>query len=504
MSRAALVVRNTTWNLLGALLPVPVALLCIPLLIGGLGVERFGVLGVAWMLLGYFGMFDFGLAQSTTRFVSARVAAGAAGEVRALALAATFLHAALGGIGGVLLALLAPWLAASVFNLPPQLLGETRTALYWLAASIPAIVLTAAWRGVLEGLQRFDIVNLIRIPAGIVNYAGPVIALYFGSGLPLVVAVIVVARFVVMSAYGLACQTAMPGGDGSRVRRADLVALVSYGGWLAATNLVNPLIIAADRFIIAASVSVAAVAFYVTPYEIITKAWILSASVLAALFPVFSGMAATDPGSLRAACRSAVVYLLAMAAPLIVVLLASADLLLAWWLGPEFRDGSAGVARLLALGILVNIVAQVPLTALNAMGRADVTTVIAVLELPLYVAAIWYAAARYGITGVAAVWALRAVLDAVVLFSAAHLLVPADAAAGGARRFRWGLALTLGGFLAAAWWLPYGLPKDAAARLGMLALLLAALLAWEWRVLLGRDDRAHFKALCSRLLTSQA
>ena len=65
-------VRNTGWNLLGALLPVPVILLCIPPLVTALGVERFGVLGLAWMVLGYFGMFDFGLAQSTTRFVSRR------------------------------------------------------------------------------------------------------------------------------------------------------------------------------------------------------------------------------------------------------------------------------------------------------------------------------------------------------------------------------------------------------------------------------------------------
>lgn len=503
MSRAALA-RNTSWNLLGALLPIPVALVCIPLLVPRLGIERFGVLGIAWMMLGYFGTFDFGLAQSTTRFVAARVAAGVAAEVRALARASSFLHAALGAAGGGILALLAPWLAARVFNLPPELVGETETALYWLAASIPAIVLTAAWRGVLEGLQRFDIVNVIRIPASMVNYAGPVIALYFGSGLPLVVAVIVVARAIVMLAYALACMAAMPSADGARIRRADVFALVSYGGWLGATSLVNPLIIAADRFVIAATVSAAAVAFYVTPYEIITKAWILSASLLAVLFPVFAGMAATDPRSLRAACRSAVVHLLALAAPLIVVLVAGADLLLGWWLGPEFRERSAGVAQLLALGILANIAAQVPLTALNATGRADVTTAIAAAELPLYVAAIWYAAALYDINGVAAVWALRALIDAFLLFGAGHLILPPGPRDGPGRPLGLGIAATLCVFLAAAWWLANGLPAGPAARLGLLVLLLAALLAWEWRVLLRQSDREHFKALCSRLLTSQA
>ena len=493
MSRAALA-RNASWNLLGAALPIPVALVCIPLLVAGLGIERFGVLGIAWMLLGYFGMFDFGLAQSTTRFVAARVAGGIAGDVRSLARASSLLHAALGGLGGAILALLAPWLARSVFNLPGELVAETETALYWLAASIPAIVLTAAWRGVLEGLQRFDLVNLIRIPASMVNYAGPVVALYLGNGLPLVVSVIVIARVVVLLAYALACAATMQGTGSVRVRRADVIALLSYGGWLSATNLVNPIIIAADRFVIAAAVSTAAVAFYVTPYEIITKAWIVSASLLGALFPVLAGMAVTDSRSLRAACRTALVHLLALAAPLIVVLVATADLLLGWWLGPEFGERSALVARLLALGILANIAAQVPLTALNATGRADVTTAIAVVELPFYVAAIWYAAVRYDISGVAAVWALRALVDAVVLFGAGHRVLPAEDHPSpplGA-----GIAAALAAFLAGAWWLAMALP--AGARLALLALLLAALLAWEWRVLLGPADREYVKALCSR------
>ena len=505
MSRQALVARNTAWNLLGALLPIPVALVCIPLLVGALGVERFGVLGVAWMLLGYFGMFDFGLAQSTTRFVSTGIAAGASAKIRALALGSVLLHGGLGITGAVIFALLVPWLAAGVFTLPAGLVGETRSALYWLAASVPAIVVTAALRGVLEGLQRFDVVNLIRIPASVVNYAGPAIALHFGTGLPLVVGVIVVARFAVLVAYVLVClRLVPPGAQDYRLGSAELIDLASYGGWLTASNLVNPLIIAADRFIIAASVSVAAVAFYVTPYEIITKAWIISASLLGAMFPLFSALAASEPGSIRGACRSAQLYLLVVATPMIMLVLGSADLLLDWWLGEEFRANSTTVAQLLALGILVNIVAQVPLTALNAVGRADVTARIAALELPLYALAIWYAAARYGIDGVAAVWAARAGVDALALFLAAHVVLPKGMRAEATGRIGAGTVLLLCGFLAAAWLAGRTFEDSNSGRLVMLAALLAALIAWEWRVLLSRDDRKNFTELCSRLLTNQA
>ena len=50
--------RGAIWNLLGQSLPVVAALLFVPLLVGGLGIERFGVLSLAWMLVGYFSLFD--------------------------------------------------------------------------------------------------------------------------------------------------------------------------------------------------------------------------------------------------------------------------------------------------------------------------------------------------------------------------------------------------------------------------------------------------------------
>ncbi len=502
MDARALVARNTGWNLLGTLLPIPVAVICIPLLIRGLGVERFGVLGIAWLVLGYFGMFDFGLAQSTTKFVSAAVASGKRDSLRALALGSMLLHGALGITGGVIFALLVPYLTATVFTLPPSLASETRPALYWLAASVPAIVLTAAFRGVLEGLQRFDSVNLIRIPASILNYAGPLIALYFGPGLPLVVGVIAVGRYAALAAYAVVALKALPRGyAGSRLAGSTLVQLAAYGGWLIASNLINPLIISADRFVIAATVSVAAVTFYVTPYEVITKGWILSASLLGALFPVFSTLAHSEPGSIRAACRSALLGLLITATPVIALVLGSADLLLQWWLGAEFRANSTLVAQLLSLGVLVNITAQVPLTALNALGRADVTAKIAALELPFYVAAIWYGAAQFGINGVAAIWAARACVDALALFAAARFVLPKEAAGAPDRRMRFEKTACLCGFLAGAWFAGYAYPNDVTLRLALLAALLAALLVWQWQALLVDHEREILRALWNRLLT---
>lgn len=55
--------RNVLWNLLGNGAPLLVALPAIPLLIEGLGTARFVVLTLAWMVVGYFSLFDLGLGR---------------------------------------------------------------------------------------------------------------------------------------------------------------------------------------------------------------------------------------------------------------------------------------------------------------------------------------------------------------------------------------------------------------------------------------------------------
>jgi O-antigen/teichoic acid export membrane protein len=203
----------------------------------------------------------------------------------------------------------------------------------------------------------------------------------------------------------------------------------------------------------------------------------------------------------RAACRSGLRYLVVLAAPAIALILGAADLLLGWWLGEEFRANSGGVARLLALGMLASIVAQVPLTALNAVGRASVSAKIAACELPFYVATVWFAASRFGIEGVAAAWALRAAIDAAVLFFAAHRTLPAEAPSVASQRLNGAQCAVLCAFLGVALILPLGFGDSTSARLAALGALLIALVGWEWRVLLRRDDRAMLRLWYNRLLS---
>src|ERR1700759_794467 len=68
--------RNTVWNLVGNGAPLVVAFFCIPLLIKGLGTDRFGVLTLAWAVIGYATLFDLGLGRALTQLIAQKLGSG--------------------------------------------------------------------------------------------------------------------------------------------------------------------------------------------------------------------------------------------------------------------------------------------------------------------------------------------------------------------------------------------------------------------------------------------
>ena len=62
--------KNTLWNLIGTGIPVIIGVIIIPYIIKKIGVESFGILSLIWALIGYFGLFDFGLGKAITQQVS--------------------------------------------------------------------------------------------------------------------------------------------------------------------------------------------------------------------------------------------------------------------------------------------------------------------------------------------------------------------------------------------------------------------------------------------------
>lgn len=417
LTGGSLLARNAMLNLIGQGAPMLVALFAIPLLIHGLGVDRFGVLTLAWMVIGYFSLFDLGLGRALTQVISEKLGAGLEEEIPALVWTGLALMVVLGMFGALVVLLLSPWLVHSILKVPLGLQAETLHAFYLLAASIPIVISTAGLAGVLSALQRFDILNAIRIPMGIFSFLGPLLVLPFSKSLFFVTAVLAVGRVVAWVIHLAMCLRVMPElRSGISLQSGMARSLLRFGGWMTVTNVVGPLMVYLDRFVIGAVVSVTAVAYYATPYELVTKLWIIPGAIVGVLFPAFATSYAQDRQQTALLFVRGTKYVFLALFPVTLILVAFAHEGLELWLGAEFAQNSALVLQWLAVGVLINSLAHTPFALIQGAGRPDLTAKLHLLELPIYLLVLWWLLPLYGILGAAVAWTARAALDAVILF----------------------------------------------------------------------------------------
>ena len=93
------------------------------------------------------------------------------------------------------------------------------------------------------------------------------------------------------------------------------------------------------------------------------------------------------------------------------------------WLGSDFANNSYLVLQLLAVGVFINSLANVPFGLVQSAGRPDLTAKLHMIELPFYLLVLWWLLNAYGIVGVAIAWVLRVAVDAIILFIMANRLL---------------------------------------------------------------------------------
>jgi O-antigen/teichoic acid export membrane protein len=471
---ARTLVRGSLWSLLGQTLPVLAALIIVPRLIAGLGVDRFGILSLAWMLIGYFTLFDLGVSGALTRLVSTRIASRDEAGIPALVWTALALTAGMGLVGAAVLAGLAPLLVEHVLRIPPALQGDALGLTRILAASLPIVTSTAALAGVLAAQQRFGTLNALRIPMGILTYVAPLAVLPVTRSLTGIGLALALVRLAGGVAHLAACLATTPGlRAGIALKRALLRPILGFGSWMTVSAVVSPLMVYLDRFVIGSALSMAMVAYYATPYDLASRFGILSMPVVTVVFPAFSSTFDTDRPRTGRLFDLSVRAVAALLFPVVLLCTVFAKELLTLWLGADFAAHSAPVLRLLAAGMMVNGIAQLALALVQSTGRPDLGARVHALELPLYLVALSALVRAQGILGAALAWLLRVVVDAVALFLIARHRLGAEAQ--GARTALIvavaALALVIGGCL-----LP-GLPLRA----GYAALVLAGYAALAWR-----------------------
>jgi O-antigen/teichoic acid export membrane protein len=486
--------------LAGHTLPLVFAIFAVPVLTRQLGIDRFGVLALAWTVIGYFSLFDLGLGRALTKLVSEKLGAKEPGQIPEIVRTALVLMLMLGIVGMVSAAALSPWLVYTALNVPEGIKEETLSSFYLLSFSIPIVILTAGLRGILEAYQKFEVVNIIRGTLGAFTFFGPLLVLPFSHSLIPVVAVLLAGRIVALLIHFSLCWATLPSTGGQRFFDGALARpLVRQGSWMTVSNVIGPLMVYVDRFLIGVFVSMAAVAYYVTPYEVVTKLWVIPGALAAVLFPTFAAQLSGDQWRTVRLYSGALKSLLIMILPLCLVMVTFAGEGFELWLGSEFAMHSTSVLQWLTVGVFVNSIAQIPFALVQSAGRADVTARLHLLELPFYLLLLWVLLKEFGVAGAAAAWALRATLDMLLLLRLAKNLVPEPLP----EHVSFGVACIIALMLLLLGSL---LPPVAWLKLILVTVCCGLFVLGAWRFVLNESERGYFldfaKTICTGIKLS--
>ena len=196
--------------------------------------------------------------------------------------------------------------------------------------------------------------------------------------------------------------------------------VLKFSIWISIANIVGPMITYSDRIIIGGVISTAAITYYSTPYEVVTKLLLIPGALVGVLFPVFSASFAIIPEKSKSLFMRGVKYIFLVIYPLVFLIVVFAFQGIEFWLGNEFAENSSLVMQLLSIGILMNSLSLIPNIFFQGTGKPHVPTLLNMVELPFYIFGMWYLVVNYGIKGAAFFYMSAAAFDALVMYFLAY------------------------------------------------------------------------------------
>jgi O-antigen/teichoic acid export membrane protein len=413
---------NTAYTLAGHAASLALALLTIPGYLGTVGEARYGVLAIAWLVIGYFGLLDLGLGAAAAQRLSRLPAEDTAAR------AALFWSALLTGLLASVACACALWPLAHhglAWGLPPQAAWreELIAGLPWLVMTVPLVTACNILAGTLQAQERFLELSVAAVLGTAGLQALPLLtALWISPRLDALLLSVLAGRLVHTAYLAWCCRQRVVRGLPVVWRHSAVRDLLSFGGWASVTAVVGPMMVVLDRLVIGATLGARAVSHYTIPFQLAEKSTLLAAALSQALLPRMARHEGAP--SRQTLAQGAMRLLSALITPLVALAMVLVGPFLGGWLGNDLARVSTPVALVLLAGFWFNSLAFVPYTVLQATGRPDIIARCHLAECLPYLGLLFLGLQHGGLVGAAAAFALRAAVDFVLLAHFGGLLMP--------------------------------------------------------------------------------
>ncbi len=467
--------RNTFANLFGAAWSAAVGILCVPVYLGLLGAEGFGLVGLFVALQSVFVVLDLGIGATFSRELARLDAVeGGARTQRDLARTLQTVYWIIALLVGVTVFALAPAIARHWVRPQSLSVEAVTTCVRMMGVAMALQFPFAFYQGGLIGLQRQPLFNALAAVAATLRAAGTLLALWFVSPKPeTFFAAQVAAAAVGTGVVALTLWRCLPAASGAvgGFRFALIRKVWRFSAAYAANAVVTMGLMQGDKVILSTLLPLEAFGYYMLAQVVAGGMYAIILSVDGAVFPQLAGLVARgDAGGLSEVYHRGSQLMSVLLAPVAVVAaLFPREVLWAWTGDPSAAEHGRLVLTLLASGMLLHGLVHSPYYLQIAYGwwrtilRTNLLLLIGIVPLNILLAG------KFGGPGAALVQVILNISYLLTLPFANHRFLKDEL-------MRWlfeDILPPLGGAFcvgaAARWLIPPGL-----SRFGVLAYLCAS------------------------------
>lgn len=402
-------IKNSLWNIGGYIIPAIITVPALGILGRYLGGELFGVFTLALAIVGYSSIFDAGLTRAVIREIS--IYRNDEKEKINIIATASSIILMLGLVAALLLCFCSEQITI-LLKISPEFYTEVSLSLKILSISIPLFLITQIWLAILEGEEKFALLNVYKTITGSCLSLFPALFIFFEAKLENAILGLVLARFVCFVSAFYICKENIIKAK-LHFHKETIKRLFMFGGWITISNIISPIMAYFDRFIVSNQLGAQVVALYTAPSEIVSRLGIIPGGFARALFPRLSY--ATTQEERNKNKKMIYLLLLCLCLPILIIGGIFSEHIMVLWMGPGFSGTSAYILSILLVGFLFNSLAQVPFASIQSQGFAKVTAFIHMGELIPYLSLLFFLIHHNGVIGAALAWTLRMLFDYIVL-----------------------------------------------------------------------------------------
>jgi O-antigen/teichoic acid export membrane protein len=361
--------RNVLTSYLSTMVSAVQALVVTPVLVHGLGADRYGIWSLVASVAIFSVLLDLGLASATTRYVAHyEELRDRAAAIRSIAVSFWILA----GLG--ILALLAGAVLAPIFPLVFSVPGEevaSAVLMLLVAAAAATSIAGGAFQGSLAGLMQYSSINLIRIAATVAQATAFAVCIWLGGKLVALGLVLLAVTVAEVIARYLAVRHSLPGVSLSPrlVERSLAREMVGMSAWISSTQIATAVRYRIDTLVVGLVAGVRAAGVYAVGQLLFIAAERFIRPITTGFFPFSAELAGRgDRAGLRDAVVTGTRISLAVAGPLCLAIILLAGPMLDAWVGEGFEDARLVVVYL-ASALLLAQVSRAGLVMLQGSGN---------------------------------------------------------------------------------------------------------------------------------------